>query len=77
MWTSEGWGRNFEDAVKWKVGEGRDITFWEDSWLNYGALKRDFSRQKLQRWNSLGFGLMRYGSGRLNGEGHYSSGRRL
>jgi len=27
VWASEGWGRNFEDAFKWKVGDGREISF--------------------------------------------------
>jgi len=44
VWASEGWGGNFEDAINWKVGDGRVISFWEDSWLNCGALKKVFSR---------------------------------
>jgi len=44
VWASEGWGRSFEDGFKWKVGDGKDISFWEDNWLGCDALKRVFSR---------------------------------
>ena len=44
VWDSEGWGRSFEDGIKWKVGDGKDISFWEDSWLRCGALKGVFPR---------------------------------
>ena len=44
VWASEGWGRSFEDGFKWKVSDGKDISFWEDNWLGYGALKRVFPR---------------------------------
>ncbi|XP_068466703.1 uncharacterized protein [Phaseolus vulgaris] len=44
VWDSEGWGRSFEDGFKWKVGNGKDISFWEDSLLSCGALKRVFPR---------------------------------
>jgi len=27
VWSSEGWGRNFEDAFKWKIGDGREVSF--------------------------------------------------
>ena len=27
VWASEGWGRSFEDSFKWKVGDGKDISF--------------------------------------------------
>jgi len=32
VWASEEWGSSFEDGVKWKVGDGKDISFWEDRW---------------------------------------------
>jgi len=44
VWSSEGWGRNFEDGFKWKVGHGKDIYFWKDSWLNGESLKNVFPR---------------------------------
>jgi len=44
VWSSEGWGRNFEDGFKWKVGNGKDIYFWKDSWLNGESLKNAFPR---------------------------------
>jgi len=27
-------GRNFEDAFEWKIDDGREISFWKDSWLS-------------------------------------------
>jgi len=44
VWASEGWGRSFEDGFKWKVGDEKDISFWEDSWLGSDVLKRVFLR---------------------------------
>ena len=44
VWASEGWGRNFEDRVEWKVGNGKNVYFWEDSWLGSDALKKVFPR---------------------------------
>jgi len=28
VWSSEEWGRKFEDCVNWEVGNGKDILFW-------------------------------------------------
>ena len=42
VWASEGWGRSFEDGFKWYVGNGKEISFWEDSWLSCDALKGVF-----------------------------------
>jgi len=33
VWGLEGWGGNFEDAFFWKIGNGKDIIFWEDNWV--------------------------------------------
>jgi len=44
VWDSEGWGKSFEDGFKWKVGDGKNISFWEDSWLGSDALKKVFPR---------------------------------
>ncbi|XP_068461575.1 uncharacterized protein [Phaseolus vulgaris] len=44
VWVSEGWGRSFKDDFKWKVGDGKDISFWDDRWLSSDALKRVFPR---------------------------------
>jgi len=44
VWASEGWGRSFEDGFEWNVGNGKDISFWEDSWLSCGAMKGVFPR---------------------------------
>jgi len=44
VWSSEGWGRNFEDAIKWRSGTGKEIVFWEDNWVGNGALKEVFTR---------------------------------
>jgi len=45
VWASEGWGRSFEYGYKWKVGDGKDISLWEDSWLGCDAyihLRKDW-----------------------------------
>jgi len=47
VWTSEGWGRSFEEGFKWKVGDGNDISLWKDCWLGDDALKRVFPRLRL------------------------------
>jgi len=39
VWASKEWGSSFEEGVKWKVGDGKDISFWEDRWLGFGALR--------------------------------------
>ena len=44
VWSSEGWGQNFEDAIKWMSGTGKEIVFWEDNWVGNGALKEVFPR---------------------------------
>jgi len=44
VWNSEGWGRNFEDTINWKVGYGKKVLFWEDNWVGSGALKNVFLR---------------------------------
>ena len=44
VWSSEGWGRCFEDNFEWKVGDGKDIYFWKDSWLKGEALKNVYPR---------------------------------
>ena len=44
VWVSEGWGSSFEDEISWKVGDGKDVLFWEDYWLGQDALKRVFLR---------------------------------
>jgi len=35
----EGVGEKFQDHFKWKVGNGKGIKFWEDSWVGNIALK--------------------------------------
>ena len=44
VWWSEGWGRNFEDAFKWKIGNGDSVLFWEDCWAGNGVVKRVYPR---------------------------------
>ncbi|XP_068475329.1 uncharacterized mitochondrial protein AtMg00310-like [Phaseolus vulgaris] len=44
VWSSEGWGRSFEDNFEWKVGDENDIFFWKDRWLKGEALKSVFPR---------------------------------
>jgi len=31
VWSLEGLGQNFEEAINWKVGTGKDVLFWEDN----------------------------------------------
>lgn len=40
----EGWDRNFEDMVDWKLGTRKDVLFWEDYWAGCGVLKGAFPR---------------------------------
>jgi len=40
----EGCGRNFEDAFKWKIDNGEEISLREDSWAGCGALKSVYPR---------------------------------
>jgi len=44
VWSSESWGRSFEDSFEWKVGDEKDIYFWKDRWLKGEALKNVFPR---------------------------------
>ena len=44
VWNSEGWGGSFEDGVKWKVGNSKEISFWEENWLGCSNLKGVFPR---------------------------------
>jgi len=40
----ESWGRRFEDRFKWKIENGKSISFWEDNWEGRGNLKSVFRR---------------------------------
>ena len=40
----EEWGRSFEDCLKWEVGNGKTISFWEDRWVGNVTLKSKFLR---------------------------------
>jgi len=31
VWDLEGWGQNFEDIFKWKIGSEKEFSFWEDN----------------------------------------------
>jgi len=44
VWVSENWERRFEDCFKWKIGNGKLISFWEDNWTRCGDLKSVFPR---------------------------------
>jgi len=44
VWSLEGWGRSFDDALLWRIGDGKRICFWEDNWVSCDALKCVFSR---------------------------------
>ena len=42
VWSLEGWGQNFEDVVAWKVGNGKEVMFWEDNWVGRGGVEKCF-----------------------------------
>ena len=42
VWSLEGWGRNFEEALIWKVGTGKEVLFWEDNWMGRRGLEDGF-----------------------------------
>ena len=44
IWSMNEWGENFEDRIKWEVGNGKGIMFWEDSWVGNLVLKNKFPR---------------------------------
>ena len=44
VWNLERWGQNFEEALDWKVGDGKEVLFWEDNWAGRRALKSVFPR---------------------------------
>jgi len=33
-----------KDEISWKLGDGKDIRFWEDKWLDNEVLRVKFSR---------------------------------
>jgi len=43
VWASKDWEDKFEDRVKWELGNGKSILFWEDVWVGNIALKGKFS----------------------------------
>jgi len=44
VWSSEVWGRKFEDRVNWEVGNGKDVLFWSDNWVTTRDLRSRFPR---------------------------------
>jgi len=44
VWRSEEWGRKFEDRLNLEVGNGREVMFWSDNWIDSEALKIGFPR---------------------------------
>ena len=42
IWKLEKWGSNFGDCLKWEVGNGKSIKFWEDRWVGNDSLKNKF-----------------------------------
>jgi len=44
VWKFEGWKDKFEDNFKWEVGNGRDISLWEDLWVGDVSLNDNFLR---------------------------------
>ena len=44
IWSMKQWGEKFDDHIKWEVGNGKGIMFWEDSWVGNFVLKNKFPR---------------------------------
>jgi len=44
VWFLEGWGNDFEGRGRWEVGDGKEIRFWEDKWLENISLLHKFPR---------------------------------
>jgi len=44
VWNLEEWGNDFEDRGRWEVGDGKEIRFWEDKWVDNVPLKHKFPR---------------------------------
>ena len=44
VWNLEEWGNDFEDRGQWEVGDGKEIRFWEDKWLDNDTLLHKFPR---------------------------------
>ena len=38
------WGNDFEDKGRWVVGDGKEIKFWEDKWVDNESPKKKFPR---------------------------------
>jgi len=44
VWNLEECGNDFEDRGRWEVGDGKDIRFWEDKWVDNVPLMHKFPR---------------------------------
>jgi len=44
VWRSEEWGGKFEDRLSLEVGNGREVMFWSDNWIDSEDLKSIFPR---------------------------------
>ena len=44
VWRSEEWGGKFEDRLSLEVGNGREVLFWSDNWIDLENLKSRFPR---------------------------------
>jgi len=40
----EEWENTFEDNIIWDIGDGKDIRFWEDKWVDNEEFKVKFPR---------------------------------
>ena len=43
-WNLEEWDNEFEDRGWWEIGDGKEIRFWEDKWVDNVSLKHKFPR---------------------------------
>jgi len=44
IWSMKEWGEKFDDRFRWKVGNRKEIRFWEDKWVGNLELKNKFPR---------------------------------
>jgi len=44
VWNSKVWGCDIEDKVEWVMGDGKEIRFWEDKWVDNETLMHKYPR---------------------------------
>jgi len=54
IWQLQKWGNNFGDCLKWEIGNGKSIRFWEDRWTGNDAFKSTLITEKEASLDSCG-----------------------